>query len=337
MKKVILILSVILVALGMQAQKPMATFFSEDGYKFWVIMDGKRMNPEPQYRVENIVMDNDWAKVKIIFEDANLEPIEKTIQGVDVDGNPSSVTWVIKQNNKGKWKVTASSWKKLDEPAATESSSSVTPVEKQAEPTPGGQSKTVTTQTTTTTTSGPDQSTVSMSAGGNNVSMKIDVNDGSESANMDINMNVPGISSQQETTSTYTTVTTTTTTYEESTEAEGGFESMEEKPNPLPGYNGRVGCDNPMTTDRFAKAKSSIGSKTFEDSKMTVAKQVLKANCLLVSQVKEIMQLFTYEDDKLDFAIEAYPKTYDIDNYYELNDVFTFESSIDELNEAIGQ
>ena len=335
MKKTVLFLSVILMALSTQAQKPLATFFSEDGYKFWVIIDGKRMNPEPAYRVENIVMENDWAKAKIIFEDANLDPIEKTIQGVDVDGNPSSVTWVIKQNNKGKWKVSASSWKKLDEPAA-ETKPVTPPAEQQTEPALTGQTKTVTTQTTTTTSSGPDQSTVSMSASENNVSMTIDVNDGSESANMDINMNVPGINAQQESTATYTTVTTTTT-YEESTESNGGLAEVEEKPNPLPGYNGRIGCDNPMTEDRFAKAKNSIASKTFEDSKMTVAKQVLRANCLLVSQVKDIMKLFTYEDDKLDFAIEAYSKTFDIDNYYELNDEFTFESSIDELNDAIGQ
>jgi hypothetical protein len=72
MKRLFVLIIAAFTALNANAQKPLATFFSEDGLKFWVIIDGKRMNPEPQYRVENIVMDNDWAKVKIIFEDANL-------------------------------------------------------------------------------------------------------------------------------------------------------------------------------------------------------------------------------------------------------------------------
>jgi hypothetical protein len=47
------------------------------------------------------------------------------------------------------------------------------------------------------------------------------------------------------------------------------------------------------------------------------------------------MQLFTYEDSKLEFAKYAYDYTYDIDNYFMVNDAFEFETSIDELNEYI--
>ena len=45
--------------------------------------------------------------------------------------------------------------------------------------------------------------------------------------------------------------------------------------------------------------------------------------------------MFSFEDSKLDFAKYAYERTYDIDNYYKVNDAFTFESSVDELNEYI--
>jgi len=79
----------------------------------------------------------------------------------------------------------------------------------------------------------------------------------------------------------------------------------------------------------------SLASKTFEDSKLTLAKQVINSNCLLSVQVKEVMQIFTYEESKLDFAKYAYGRTYDIGNYYKVNDSFTFESSIDELNSYI--
>ena len=103
------------ITISLNAQKPLATFFSEDGYNFSVIIDGKKINSQPMSRVEFVELDHDWAKVKIIFEDRDLPTVEKTIQGLDADGKISSVTWVIKQNNKGKWKITASSRKAIEE------------------------------------------------------------------------------------------------------------------------------------------------------------------------------------------------------------------------------
>ena len=103
----------------------------------------------------------------------------------------------------------------------------------------------------------------------------------------------------------------------------------------MPGYNGPVGCPWPMSPQDFQDVKNSIASKTFDDSKLTIAKQVISSNCLLCSQVKEIMLLFTFENTRLDLAKYSYGYTYDIGNYYKLNDAFTFESSIDELNEYI--
>ena len=90
-----------------------------------------------------------------------------------------------------------------------------------------------------------------------------------------------------------------------------------------------------MSDADFASAKKSIESKSFEDSKMTLAKQVFNTNCMTSAQVKEIMLLFTFEASRLDFAKYAYGKTYDQGNYYKVNDAFQFESSIDDLNKYI--
>ena len=103
----------------------------------------------------------------------------------------------------------------------------------------------------------------------------------------------------------------------------------------MQGYSGKVGCPWPMKQTDFDEAKKSIAAKNFEDSKLTVAKQVAGANCLFATQVKEIMQLFNFEDSKLDFAKFAYDHVYDINNYYKLNDAFSFESTIEELNQYI--
>lgn len=47
------------------------------------------------------------------------------------------------------------------------------------------------------------------------------------------------------------------------------------------------------------------------------------------------MFLFNFESTRLELAKYAYGHTYDIANYYMLNDAFTFESSIEELNNYI--
>jgi hypothetical protein len=326
MKKLLLIFTAIILTSLCFAQKPLATFFASGGEEFTVIMDGKKINAEPQSRVENVPLDNDWAKVKIVFKNEEILPVEKTIQGKDVDGNVSSVTWEISQNNKGKWVVKPTAWSKIEGNSTVKSTIVEEPVE---EVQPSSEATTTTQTITTTYSEEPNTTNVVVNSG---VSMSINVDDG-DNANMNINMSVPGgtvTQSQSQSQTTYTTITTTTTT------SGNNSTPAYDEPDPLPGYNGRTGCNYPLSDDRFATVKQSISSKDFEDSKLTVAKQVMKSNCLLASQVKEIMLLFDFESTRLDFAKQAYSYTFDIDNYYILNDAFDFESSISELNQYIG-
>jgi hypothetical protein len=92
-----------------------------------------------------------------------------------------------------------------------------------------------------------------------------------------------------------------------------------------------------MMGSDFEKAKASIKSKSFEDSKMTLAKQITSKNCLSAAQVKSMMELFTFEASKLDYAKYAYDFCWEKNNYYQVNDAFEFESSIEELDAYIGQ
>lgn len=104
---------------------------------------------------------------------------------------------------------------------------------------------------------------------------------------------------------------------------------------PMPGYNGPVGCQQVMEAAAFEQAKRSIESKSFSSSKMTLAKQVTRSNCLFTSQVRDIMDLFDYETDRLNFAKFAYDFTYDQGNYFKVNDAFDFESSIRSLEDFL--
>ena len=103
----------------------------------------------------------------------------------------------------------------------------------------------------------------------------------------------------------------------------------------VPGYNGKINCNNPMTAESFATAKKNIDSKNFSQAKLMVAKQIADANCMLVSQIKELIQSFDFEDARLEFAKYAYKKSCDIDNYYQVNEAFQFDASISKLDEYI--
>ncbi|MFZ4523535.1 MAG: DUF4476 domain-containing protein [Bacteroidales bacterium] len=127
-------------------------------------------------------------------------------------------------------------------------------------------------------------------------------------------------------------VTTTTT---QTTSGAEPREDYEGDHNHHDDYAGPRGCPRPMDNRSFDQAVESISSKSFESSKLTIAKQIVAANCLRCQQVKEIMKLFSFESNRLEFAKFAYKYTWDIKNYYLLNDAFDFESSIDELNKHI--
>ena len=77
--------------------------------------------------------------------------------------------------------------------------------------------------------------------------------------------------------------------------------------------------------------------KISKTQNFTIAKQVLQNNCLTASQVREVLGSFDFENTKLEYAKYAYAHTYDIGNYYKVNDAFEFESSVDDLNKYISK
>ena len=99
--------------------------------------------------------------------------------------------------------------------------------------------------------------------------------------------------------------------------------------------SGISGCVAPIIASDFIDFKTSIQSIKFEDAKMNAAKSGIGNHCFLVSQIKELMQLFSFEETKLELVKYAYPFTYDIENFSKLNDAFTFETSIEEINTFI--
>ena len=90
-----------------------------------------------------------------------------------------------------------------------------------------------------------------------------------------------------------------------------------------------------MSNTDFAQAKESLRREWFENTRLVTAKQIIDQNYFTSQQVKEMVLLFTYENNRLEIAKYAYGKTVDKGNYFIINDAFTFNSNEEKLSEYI--
>ncbi|MCB9194811.1 MAG: DUF4476 domain-containing protein [Flavobacteriales bacterium] len=200
------------------------------------------------------------------------------------------------------------------------------------------------------TTTGMGSENISMNVNMGGFGMNVNINEGNSTTTRPINSTTTNTITSNgnvnyNETSTITTTTTTTTTT--STNDAGMVNTVNSNEAPMQpsatvnpvvhvkGYTGSIGCSSPSeNVDAITKA---IENESFAEDKLNIAKQATKNKCLTTDQVISICNLFTYEESKLEFAKYAYTRTYDIDDYYKVNSVFTYSSSKDELNEYINK
>ncbi len=335
------------------AQTASAVIFTEAGEKFTLLLNGEKQNASPQANVKLSGLTSEFYQARVDFEDAKLADFSNNNFAVQMG---IEVTYIIKVNKKGEYVLRFHSQAPLSGLAASTPSDVSAPSsdarriaqvdDETAEPaeqsiemntTIDGTddmdnmdgTTTITQTTTTKTTAKPTKNgenvAIGMNVGGLNMGMNVNVTDTSGDMNMDMEEN------------SSTTVTTTTTS---KTTTAAPAKPVQTKPAPAPApkpvvVESQGRCASSMSPSSFAGAKTNISSKSFEDSKMTVAKQVTKANCLTAAQIAEVMALFSFEESKLDYAKYAYDFCYNQGDYYVINDAFTFESSIDELNKFL--
>lgn len=337
MKQFITFIATALISLGINAQTSTnLVFFSEQGEQFLVVLNGVQQNFNPQTNVKVTDLIQPYYKVKIRFIDGQTPDLDKTI-----NFNPGTeTTFALKKNKKGEYVLRWLSEVPIAQAPQNMPNQNVvvyTTTPAQA-PVTHQEDVRYNDNTTITNTTNTTNTTIHQTdPQGGNVSMGISVNDPVLGVNMNVNVNASetGMNTQNNTT-TYSQTTTTTTTHVDNTNTQVNRPVDNSTTTySMPGYSGAVGCAWPMDETAFSQAYNSIKSKDFESSKLTVAKQVINNNCLTSDQVKRVMLIFDFETTRLDFAKHAYGYTYDIGNYYLLNDAFTFESSIDDLNNYI--
>lgn len=90
-----------------------------------------------------------------------------------------------------------------------------------------------------------------------------------------------------------------------------------------------------MSNREFEDACVALKNESFDNTRLTLAKQIVSANPLSAAQVVEICKLFSFESNRLDFAKFAYPYCVDKNKYYLVNAAFSYDSSKRDLDAFI--
>jgi len=395
------------------AQTANVVIFSEDADQFYVLVNGVHQNKEARANVKLTQMPVAAYKVKVIFQDNSLKPLEKTVYP-EAD---QEYTMNVKRSKKGELKMTLFSvvaitnsnqpgqyvhvYGTVDNSQPLQNGTTVAtsqPTQNNNDVVNTNNNSNVTTTTTTTTNSSNTNVVVSDPNMPNNANVNVNTNvvenpnganvnttigDGQNMLNLNIsvsetgmNMNInethsdPNVrnnnanvnvntnigNSATTANNTYTETTTVTTT----TKVNGQVVDHNSTTTQVNNQNGNVNSNATtnsnvvnnnasntntmpasaapcyeMNSSDFAKAKASVKAKDFDDSRLSIAKQVIDKNCLSTDQIKQLVELFSFEETNLSFAKMAYSRCSDPQNYYQINDVFDFDASTEELEAYI--
>ena len=81
------------------------------------------------------------------------------------------------------------------------------------------------------------------------------------------------------------------------------------------GYKGKRNCDLPMADAIFIPLARQIFNTPDESQKMLISLEILKDNCLAVSQIMKLGSLLNEENNRLNFLKQAFSQVYDVLNY----------------------
>lgn len=104
-----------------------------------------------------------------------------------------------------------------------------------------------------------------------------------------------------------------------------------------PNYDPNHGnyAPKPMLPQDFEQFKNTVKQQSFEDTKLQMIKTNPKNIWFTANQIKELMQLFSFDDNRLEVGKYCYDICVDKQNYYTTYNALTYDNSKNELMEYI--
>ncbi len=301
MRSIIIICFYLFTAIAAKAQfMPTAnlTIFSEDGNKFYLILNGERQNDVAQTNIRLEELPQPYYNCKIIFEDQSLKDVSKNmLMLADANGVMQDVTYKIKKDKNGKQSLRFFSFIPAQQNMVRPANCAVYRYGN-----PG------------IIIAGPGYMEQTRIVQGNrgNGGAGIQINGGGVNVNM--NVEDPYYNNQR------------------GTRRQDISNHYYNDNN-----NAMQGCYNAyaMQSRDFDEARNTLKNEGFDETRLDMAKQIASTNCLNTTQISALCQLFSFEGSKLEFAKYAYDHCTDPKNYFKLSNIFSFSSSKTELNNYI--
>jgi hypothetical protein len=289
------------------------SIFNNNGQQFYVVLNGIRQNSIPQTNVQVAQIKNGNYAVKVIFADGKTADIDKNFM---IDA-PSDITArIIFKKGKGKLQLmgmeptngvlTEAVVYRPSEAAIF--SDAVVVNNLNVNEAPNTTTLNTTFQNSNTTinsiTSTPDEENVNLNL---NVSI--------EGVNVNLNASASGTSTQ--------------------IQNQQNFQNNQSAPTQQSTTFSRVNCT--QTLDRIEAFKTELQDQTFEDDRLEALKLALKKTCLSSTQAELLMELFTFDENRLEVAKYLAERLTDRENAGVLAKKMTFESNKMEYRRYISE
>ena len=311
--KTIFLFSVLFTFSALYAQSNLS-IFNNNGQSFYVVLNGIRQNSKPETNVQVAQIKNGSYAVKVIFADGKTPDIDKNFM---IDAPYDITARIIFKKGKGKLQLMGQepTHGVLQEavvyrPNDAAVYSDMIPVQ------------TTTTTTTTTTGTIPDE----------NVNLNMNLSVGGVNVNLNANASATGLGTGATITETTTSSSTTTTQINNQANAQHQQVIAQVQQAPL---SSRVNCTKTM--NRLEAFKVELQDQSFEEDRLEALQLELKSTCLTTAQAEQLIDLFTFDENRLEVAKYLSDRLTDRDNAGALAKKLTFDSSKMEYRRYISE
>jgi hypothetical protein len=289
--------------------------FTNDGERFTLILNGETQNLEPAVRVTSIGLTLEVYKVTLLFENKKLKTHNTTLTFFDTN---TECLFVLNKHGRKHTMDYVTSTPINQEPPKTKQNSTT--------PSDGTITTPSTSSTPTNTTTTPPTNTTTIPSNSNtpiNNDNSGDITIGDKNGSLDVGTNGVKINTH----GVNMNVDEKNKNVNTSVHVLGKDISLNKSI--------KTGCKSPMSGLDFDESKKGVLSQKSDSTMMIAALKITNANCMLTSQLSEIMVLFKTDLTRLHFAKEAYSHTSDLHNFNKLEETFTSEQGKKDLRHFI--
>ena len=352
--KTIFLFSVLFTFAALNAQSNLS-IFNNNGQSFYVVLNGIRQNSKPETNVQVAQIKNGSYAVKVIFADGKTPDIDKNFM---IDAPYDITARIIFKKGKGKLQLMGQEpthgviqeavvFRPTDAASYSDAvvvNTQTTPVQTSTtiqttgtsnnagvnmnmniQETPNTSIQTLNTNTTTTTTTTgtiPDE----------NVNLNMNLSVGGVNVNLNANASATGLGTGATITETTTSSSTTTTQINNQANAQHQQVIAQVQQAPL---SNRVNCTKTM--NRLEAFKAELQDQSFEEDRLEALQLELKSTCLTTAQAEQLIDLFTFDENRLEVAKYLSDRLTDRDNAGALAKKLTFDSSKMEYRRYISE